>query len=202
MTTYLPPRAEVSAEPAVGAGRRGWVAAGSLAMAGPLHVAAAADHLAAGDVVVGFFLLVAFLQLGTGVSLAVRTVTRGGHPPWPVAAALALTVGLLLLYLAAYTTDLLAGVVDLAHHGETTSAPHGTAHVEAPEPAGPVALGLEPTQTSGTPGVLGTVTVGIELVSVLALAALLPAALRRRVTDALLVIGVLAWGVWFTGVVA
>jgi hypothetical protein len=202
MTTYLPPRAEVSAEPAVWAGRWGWVAVGSLAVAGALHVAAAADHLAAGDVVVGFFLLVAFLQLGTGVWLAVRTMTRSGHSPWPVASALAVTVGLLLLYLAAHTTDLLAGVVDLQHHGEATSAPHGTAHVEAPEPAGPIALGLEPARTSGTPGMLGTVTVGIELVSVLALAALLPAPLRRRGTDALLVIGVLAWGVWFTGVAA
>src|SRR5687768_15320683 len=115
-----------------------WVAAGSLGIAGALHVVAAADHLGAGDLVVGFFLLVAVVQLAVGVRLAVGALTRTGLPVWSVAGALALTVGLLLLYLVAHTTDLLAGIADLDHHGDATSPAHGTAHVEAPEPAGPV----------------------------------------------------------------
>jgi hypothetical protein len=177
----------------------GWVAAGSVAVAGALHVAAAADHLAAGDVVVGFFLLVALLQVGTGIWLAVGAVTRSGHPPWPVAAALALTVGLLVLYRVVHTTDLLAGVVPDHHHGGAASPTHGAAHVEGAEPEGPVALGLEPADAGTSPGLLGTATVAVELVSVLALTALLPAVLRRHAANGLLVLGALIWVAWFTG---
>lgn len=202
MTTLVPPPAGVVTDPAIGTGRWAWVAAGSLAVAGALHVAAAADHLSAGDAVVGFFLFVALLQLAGGSWLAVGAITRTGHAPWPVAAALALTVGLLLLYLTAHTTDLLAGVVGTDHHGGATAGTHTGMPAQPPAPTGPVALGLESSDAGRSPGLLGTATVGVELVSVLALAALLPVALRRRAMDGLLVLGVLAWGVWFTGVLA
>jgi hypothetical protein len=200
MTTFLPPRAKSPADPAVGTTRWGWAAAGSVTVAGALHVAAAADHLDAGDVVVGFFLVVAFMQLAVGAWLAVSATTRVGFAPWPVAAALSVTVALLLLYLAVHTTDLLAGIIGPDHHGGATTGTHIGEHGRAAEPKGPVALGLEPTQTGGAPGLLGTGTVAVELISVLALTALLPAVLRRHAANGLLGLGVLVWLAWVTGV--
>ncbi len=201
MTTLLP-RTEAAGDRAGPRPHWGWIAAGGLAAAGGLHVAAAADHLDAGDVVAGFFLVVAAAQLGAGAWLAVGSVTRIGRPPRPVAAVLAATVGLVLLYLVVHTTDLLAGVVGADHHGATGSATHGAAHDGSSGPAGPVALGLAPAEAGSTPGLLGTVTVAVELVTVLALTALLPATHRRRAANSLLALGALAWVAWFTGVLA
>jgi hypothetical protein len=202
MTTLVPPQAAVVADACAGTTRWRWVAAATVVAAGALHVAAAFDNVHAGDVVVGFFLLVALLQLASGVWLAVTAVTRTGHAPWPVAAVLALTVGLLLLYLAAHTTDLLAGVAGTDHQGGAAAGTHEGAQAQPPAPTGPVALGLESSAAEDSPGLLGTATVTVELLSVLALSALLPIGFRRHAANGLLALGVLVWIVWFTGVVA
>src|SRR3954470_8151035 len=103
MTTVLPPRVTTPADRAVGTTQWGWAAAGSVTVAGALHVAASADHLDAGDVVVGFCLGVAFTQRAVGAWVAVSATTRVGFAPWPVAAALSVTVALLLVFLAVHT---------------------------------------------------------------------------------------------------
>jgi hypothetical protein len=188
-----------SAPPRVGPTRWGWTASLAAAGAGVLHVAAAAGHLAAGDLVVGFFLLTALAQLGLGAWL-VRSSWPGGRPgAWPLVAALAGTVLLVGLYLVAHTTDLLAGLT--AHgagHGHDPAAGHAAGASIAI--GGPVALGEQPSAGGEPPGLLGTTTVALELLAVLGLAALLPPAWRTRALDALLALGALAWVLWLTGV--
>jgi hypothetical protein len=46
---------------------------------------------------------------------------------------------------------------------------------------------------------LGTATVVVELLALVGLVALIPDRLRRRVTDLLLILGVLGWVLWLTG---
>jgi hypothetical protein len=169
-------------------------------VAGGLHVAAAAQHVGAHDLVVGFFLVVALGQLGLGAWIVVST--WAGTPPDVRLVALALlgTVALVGLYLVGHTTDLLAGfqVHDAqdGHHGATAGVPQG--HSEA---AGPVALGLEPPPVSREPaGPLGTATVAVEMVTVLALTALLPGRWKSGAADALLVLGIATWALWLVGV--
>lgn len=199
MTALLPARPTVRAGTRTAATRWRWVAAVFGAVAGGLHVAAAVDHRTAGELVVGFFLLVALTQLATGVWLAVGPGPRAGMPAWPVSAVLALTVGLLVLYLVAHTTDLLAGVAGDAHGGTGAGGHTGGAHAE---PVGPIALDTEPVHAARPPGLLGTATVAVQLGSVLALTALLPVAFRRRAVNGLFALGVLAWLAWLTGVLA
>ena len=51
------------------------------------------------------------------------------------------------------------------------------------------------------PDLLGTVVVLAELVTLATAPALLPAALRRRCTTALMLVGVAMWAAWLTGLV-
>lgn len=203
---------------------RRWLSAAALglATAGALHVAAAVDHLPAGELAVGFFLLTAAAQVGLAAWLVVRR--WAGSPPDPRLVALTLlgTVALLGLYLVSYTTDLLDAftVTDgagarghsssSAEHGRTAPTSSGIDPATGVDlstgaviPSGaPVALTGEPVDAGHGPGALGTATVAAELLTVAALTALLPRTWRGRATNALLAVGVLTWGLWFTGVLA
>jgi hypothetical protein len=184
-----------------------WTASLAAAGAGALHVAAAAGHLAAGDLVVGFFLLTALAQLGLGAWLfaAARTGRAGARP---LAVAVAGTTVLVGLYLLVHTTDLLAGLTGHSS-GPAAGHVHGDGAVAAAHAAGasiatdgPVALGEQPTAGTEAPGLLGTATVALELLGIAAMSALLPRAWRTRVVNALLVLGALAWALWLTGLLA
>lgn len=164
----------------------------TLAIAGVLHVVAAVDHRGGSDLVVGFFLLVAGAQLATAAWLSVGAATGRRPAAWPVAIALTGTIVLVALYLVAHTTDLLA---DLTSPGAGTVGHDHDVRVE-----GPVPLGQEPASTGELPGLLGSATVAVELVAMMALLGLLPPAFRRRATDGLLVLGACAWVLWWTGV--
>ncbi|RBY76971.1 hypothetical protein DQ239_12380 [Blastococcus sp. TF02-09] len=184
-------------------GRRAWpwAAAVSAAAAGGLHMRAAFDHVGAHDVVVGFFLVVAFAQLALGVWLAMGVVAGLRPDVRLIGLALLATVALVGLYVVAHTTDLLAAfqVHDTAaHHGA------GTVGTEAhsTETTGPVALGLEPVTTREPATLLGAGTVALEMVTVLSLTALLPARWRGGAANALLLLGAATWLLWLTGVLA
>ena len=182
-----------------------WTASLATAAAGALHVAAAADHLAAADLVAGFFLLTALAQLGLGVWLFVGSRSRTGPAARPLAAALVGTVLLVGLYLVGQTTDLLAGV--LAHEAvpgvHFAGSGHGDSAGASLPTAGPVALSEQPTARGGEdPGPLGTATVALELLAIAAMTALLPRAWRSRAVNGLLALGALAWVLWLTGVLA
>lgn len=179
-----------------------WVAALSAAAAGVLHLRAAFDHVGAHDVVVGFFLVVGFAQLGLGVWIGM-TVLAGLRPDVRLLGlALLGTVALVGLYVVAHTTDLLAAFqvhADAgAHHGSGAVTPGGHSTV----PAGPVALGLEPVAAREPAGLLGAATVALEMVTALALMALLPARWRGGAANALLLVGAVTWVLWLTGVLA
>jgi hypothetical protein len=172
----------------------GWVLAAALATggAGALHVAAAVDHAAASDLVVGFFLLTAFAQFGIGTWLLLGTWLGRRPGIEPVALALAGTVVLVGLYLLAHTTGLFTGL--LAHDAGSGHTGHGVA-IE-----GPVSLAGGPSSAPEPADLLGATTVALELLSVLALTALLPRTWRGRTLNALLVLGGVAWAAWLTGV--
>jgi len=181
---------------------RSWVVAAALATAGAgaLHVAAAVDHSAARDFVVGFFLLTAFAQFGLGAWLLLGTWLGKRPGTGPVALALIGTVALVGLYLVAHTTDLFAGL--LAHTDGSAHGAHGagaSAGMAIPT-EGPVALSGEPQTAPEPADLLGASTVALEMLSVLGLTALLPRTWRSRAVNALLVLGGLAWVAWLTGV--
>ena len=183
-----------------------WVAAvGALGAAGA-HVVAAVGHLPAGDLVVGFFLVSAFAQLGLGTWLVLGPWTGRDLGTRPLAVALAGTVLLVCLYLVVHTTGLLGGITGSDAGG---AAGHVAGHGAGADAAGavtgtggPVALDGQATVEPAPepPGLLGTATVALELLSVLGLTALLPRSWRRRTLDALLALGALAWLAWLTGV--
>jgi hypothetical protein len=181
-----------------------WAAGLGALGAGTLHVAAAVEHASAGDLVVGFFLLTTFAQLGIGLWLLQGSWLGTGPGTGPLAIALAGTVLLVCLYLVVHTTDLLAGLT--GHEGGHAAGPeagHAAAgHHEgaAVEADGPVALGDRVPADPEPPDLLGTATVALELLSVLALTALLPRTWRGRALNALLALGALAWVAWLTGV--
>ncbi|WP_409332886.1 hypothetical protein [Trujillonella humicola] len=216
MTATLPGVATASPGTAPARRRRLVLAAAvtGLVAAGCLHLVAAADHVGAGDLAVGFFLLAAAAQLGVAVLFAIAAVTGVRPAPALLAATLAGTVALLGLYVVAHTTGLL----------DAFAVPHGTGHAGhggpsvvpqidpvtgtdlsagmARTPDGPVDLGgAVPAATSEhSPGATGTAAVTAEVLTVLALTALLPATWRRVAVDGLFCLGVLAWALWFTGV--
>ncbi|MCF6746246.1 hypothetical protein E9529_18595 [Blastococcus sp. KM273128] len=216
--------AAAAAQPAVvsppgrGHGRRvaRWLRAAALgaAVAGGLHLVAAVDHLEAGELAVGFFLATGFAQLGLAAWLLMSSWTDIRPGPRLVTSALAATVGLIGLYLVAHTTSLLDAfaVHDAAAHG----GHGGAAHLPGFDPVtgvdlsegvavsspGPVAMAGEVGGARHAPGFVGQAAVAAELLLVAALAALQPAAWRRRTVDAVLALGVLAWVLWFTGVLA
>ncbi len=189
------------AAPAVVPGTRAdavrWAAVAATAAAAGLHVAAAVDHLGAGDLVVGFFLLTALAQVAAAAWLAVGP--GAARDPRFLAAVLAGTVGLLLLYVVGHATDLLDPLVGHDHAASGQAA--GTDHAAHTTVTGPVALGTEPVEVPEPP-VLGTLTAGAECLALVALAALLPTTARRRVLDGLLALGALVWLLWLTGVLA
>jgi hypothetical protein len=179
-----------------------WVAAAGALGAAGAHVVAAVGHLPAGDLVVGFFLVSAFAQLGLGTWLLLDPWLGRELGTRPLVAALAGTVLLVCLYLVVHTTDLLAGIAGsdgggAAGHG---AGADGHAAGAATGTGGPVALAARARTQPEPPGLLGTATVALELLSVLGLAALLPRSWRGRSLDALLVLGALAWVAWLTGV--
>jgi hypothetical protein len=172
------------------------------AAAGGLHLAAAATHVDAGDLVVGFFALTGLVQLATAAGVVVLVVgARGGSScvrravPALALFGTAMTAALLCLYAVVHGTELLAGL--LQRSAETAAGhPHGGA---GSPPTGAVAQG---TQTAAGPepvSALGTATVVVELLALVGLVALIPDRLRRRVTDLLLILGVLGWVLWLTG---
>lgn len=169
-----------------------WTGAGATAAAGVLHVLAALAHLEAGALVVGFFLVTAFGQLAAASGLAISAVSGQRPAPGLLAGLLAVTVGLLCLYLVAQTTDLLGGV--------TTTEFGGPAGHEHPEPMGSVAMSDAPQVRGEPPSPLGTATVTVEVLSVLAFLALLSPRGRRLGGNALAVLGSVAWLLWLTGV--
>jgi hypothetical protein len=218
-----PPTAGTHVGPAVEAGPDRlllrWLRIGALgaASAGGLHLAVAAGHVGAGDLTVGFFLLTAFAQLGLAAWLLLNSWTGSRPGAAVVTLALAATVGLIGLYVVAHTTGLLDAFT--AGHGtgaESVGGHGGTAHDPGIDPVtgvnlsdgvaaqttGPVSMAGDASLARHEPGLLGSWTVAAEALTIAALAALQPAAWRRRTTNAALVLGVLAWGLWFTGVLA
>ncbi len=202
-TSTAPARTPVAPPAQAGAaGRRTArrVAAAATAAAGGLHVAAAVDHLGAGDLVVGFFLVTALAQVGAAAWLAADP-TRDLRLP---VALLVGTLGLLVLYVVGHATDLLDPFLGHDHAAQGPGVQGqgaGTGHAAHTTATGPVALGLEPVEVPAAP-VLGSLTAAAECLALAALAALLPATARRRVLDGVLAVGALVWLLWLTGVLA
>ncbi|MGY1604186.1 hypothetical protein [Geodermatophilus sp. SYSU D00815] len=202
------------AEDGSGRALRAWLRLGALgaAAAGGLHIAVAVDHLEAGELAVGFFLLTAFAQVGLACWLLMTSWTGLRPDRRLVSLALLGTVALIGLYVVAHTTSLLDAfaVHDAAHdgHGASTHDPGfdpvtgvDLSDGVANRSATPTPMAGEATTTARhAPGVLGPVTVAAEVLLIAALAALQPARWRRRTVDGLLVLGGLAWALWFTGV--
>jgi hypothetical protein len=210
-------RAGRTARAARDRGLKRWLWAGALgaAVAGGLHVLVAYEHLEAGGLAVGFFLLTALAQLGLAGWLVVHRVTGLRPDHRLVTLALLGTVALMGLYVVAYSTGLLDGFAvahgsDAGAHGmhETTGHDPGIDPVTGVDYSTGVAVqtsevtamsgGTEPVRHD--PGSLGSWTVGAEVLTLAALVALQPAAWRRRTTNTLLGLGALAWALWFTGV--
>lgn len=171
----------------VGQGDWGWTAAAAMALAGVLHLVAAVDHLGWGELVVGFFLGTGLGQLAAGAWLAVAAATGTRPATVLLTGLLAATVALLVLYLVAHSTELLAGV----------AAPGVGEHHEGT--AGAVALGDAPAGLREPPGLLGTATVAVEIVALLACTALLPARRRRLAGNVVAALGGAIWLSWLTG---
>ena len=184
-----------------------WAAALAAAAAGGLHLAAAIDHRESGQLVVGLFLLAAVVQCGGGWLLAVSAL-RGQRPGrWALATALAGTVALVVLFVVAHTTDLLAGLTGHEAGGAAGHGDHGGTGQAGAEPQGhsvavegPVALSAEPEHVADPPGLLGTATVTVELLCALGLTALLPRTWRGWALDVQLALGALGWVLWLTGI--
>jgi hypothetical protein len=194
-----------------------WLWAGALgaAAAGVLHVAVAADHVGAGELAVGFFLLTAAAQLGLAAWLLLTSWTGATPDRRLVALALVGTVALVGLYVVSYTTGLLdAFAAPAGSAGHDTHA--GSVHTPGIDPItgvdystgialpsdGPVAMAGEIAPARHAPGALGLATVAAEGLLIAVLTALQPAAWRRRTINGLLALGGLAWALWFTGVLA
>jgi hypothetical protein len=177
------------------------VAAVGAAGAGVLHVAAAVEHREAGQLVVGLFLVATLAQVGGAWLLAVSALQARRPGAGAVTAALAGTLALVVLYVVAHTTDLLAGLI--AHDAGTThDGGHGAGHGAGASIATEGAVALDDRSTAGgeAPGLLATATVALELLCALGLTALLPRTWRGWALDAMLALGALGWALWLTGV--
>jgi hypothetical protein len=157
-----------------------------------LHVVAAVQHADHSELVSGFFVVVALAQLGGGALLVVTARGLVHERTAVLLAGIVATTGLMALYLVAHGTDLLSG---LTGHGAAGGAHTG----HAIDVDGPVSLGA-PATGPVDDGLLGPATLAVQLVTVVALTALLPARLRSRVVNALCLLGALTWGLWFAGV--
>ena len=184
------------------------VAGTATVVAGGLHVVAAVQHADLLWIVPSFFTVVAALQIAAGLGLV-----RGLRRPLPVVAGvLAGSVGLVLLYLLVYGTDLLSGLtVHPAGHGQE----HGGGHSgvgqwgsdgAAIQSTGSVSMGgvgEEEPVTGQAPAedadAFGTAALVAQLVAVTAATALLPRVWQSRVTSALLVLALATVGLWLTG---
>lgn len=196
-----------------------WLGLGAIGAgaAGVLHVVAAAEHLPAGDLVVAFFLAVAFAQLGLAVWLVMTGVIGVRPDPRLISLALLATVALIGLYVVSYTT----GLLDAFAVHDAAEAGHGGAHgVSGHDPgidpvtgvdysegvalrsSEPVSMAGEVPPPEHAPGILGSATVGAELLLITAMTALQPATWRHHTVNALLLLGGLTWALWFTGVLA
>lgn len=195
-----------------------WLGLGALGAvaAGALHVAVAVDHVAAGELAVGFFALTAFAQLGLAGWLLVHRVTGLRPDHRLLGVALVGTVGLMALYVVAHTTSLLDGFAATADAGGHAAGHGDASHRAGFDPVtgidladgiaidtpGPAAMAGEPVTVRHAPGPLGPWTVAAEVLVLAALTALLPATWRRRATNAALALGGLAWALWATGVLS
>jgi hypothetical protein len=195
-----------------------WLSIGALgaAAAGGLHIVVAAEHLSSGELAVGFFAFTALSQLGLAAWLLMHRWTGFRPDHRFVGTAVLGTVALMALYVVAHTTSLLDAFAVAGDSGSGGhSADHGfRTHVPGIDPVtgvdlsagvaidtpGPVAMAGEPVPVRHAPGALGPWTVAAEAVVLAALTALLPASWRRRATNAAVVLGGLAWALWFTGV--
>jgi hypothetical protein len=196
-----------------------WLRVGAVgaAVAGGLHVAVAADHVGAGDLTVGFFLLTAAAQLGLAAWLLFSSWTGAAPDARLVTLALVGTVVLVGLYVVSYTTGLLdAFAVHSGAGGHDAAAHAGAAHTPGIDPVtgvdystgvsirstGPVAMAGDVAPAEHAPGALGPATVAAEGLLIAVLTALQPATWRRRTINGLLALGGLTWALWFTGVLA
>jgi hypothetical protein len=175
------------------------VTVAAMAAAGGLHLAAAATHTSSGDLVVGFFGLTGLVQLATAAAVFVVLVgaQRRQEPRGAIATALvllaaAMTVGLLCLYVVVHGTDLLTGTLERSAAGAAGAVEHAGGH-EGTSSSTAATGGRHPVDA------LGTTTVVVELLALAGSLALLPAWIRRRATDVLLLIGALGWALWLTG---
>jgi hypothetical protein len=190
-----------AAQPETRARRRAswwsWGAILTLAAAGGLHLLVAAAHVDHSSLVVSFFLAVAAGQIGAAGLLFV--LSRPGLRPRAglLAAGIAGTMALIGLYLVAHRTGLFADIL-----GQSSPVGHqhgGTGHPV--ETGGLVALD-QPVVQPEQPGALDAAVLGAEVLSVVALTALLPRTWRGRTVDALCALGALTWVLWLTGVLA
>jgi hypothetical protein len=194
-----------------------WVGALGAGTAGGLHIAVAVDHLEAGELAVGFFLLTALAQLGLAAWLLLNSATGLRPDRRLVSLALLATVGLVVLYVVAHTTSLLDAFAVTDGAGGHSGGAHAESNHDpvidpvtgvdystgiATRAGGPVAMSGELAPVRHAPGSLGSATVAAEVLLVAALAALQPATWRARTLNALLALGGLAWALWFTGVLA
>jgi hypothetical protein len=161
-----------------------------------LHVVAAVQHADHNELVSGFFVVVALAQLGGAALLVVTARGLVRERTAVLLVGIVTTTGLIALYLVAHGTDLLGG---LAGHDAAGGHHGGAATGHAIEVDGPVSLGSTSTATEED-GLLGAGTLAVQLVTVVALTALLPARLRGWVVNALCLLGALTWALWFAGV--
>jgi hypothetical protein len=172
-----------------------WTAILGLAATGVLHLLAAAGHVDHSTVVVGFFLAVAAGQIGAAGLLFVLSRPGLRLSPGLLGAGIAATVALIGLYLVAARTGVFA---DLLGQGTGTGHHAGPGR---PVETGDSLVSLDqPVVLPVSPGVLETAVLGLEVLTVVALTALLPRTWRGRVVDALCALGALTWLLWLTGV--
>ncbi|WP_448625184.1 hypothetical protein [Geodermatophilus sp. URMC 64] len=158
-----------------------WTAILAFAASGLLHLLVAARHVDHSTAVLGFFLIVAAGQVGAAGLLFV--LTRPGLRPSAglLTAGIAGTVGLIGLYLVAQRTGLFTDLLGTSSAAAGQHAGHGD-----PVPA--------------ESGARDAAVLGLEVLTVVALSALLPRTWRGRVVDALCALGALTWLLWLTGV--
>ena len=171
-----------------------WVAGLTTIAAAALHVVAAVQHVGRGEAGVGFFLAAAGAQVAGGLWLVVQALLRSRPDPRLLMAGLVATAVLVTLFVIAHTTDLVLFDVPVpAGHGAHDSLSTG------PFAGGAATRNdtLDPVREAT--GLVGMVTVGLELVTVAALTALQPRRRRGQVLNVLFGLGLLGWLGWITG---
>lgn len=162
-----------------------WVLAAAMGatVAGVMHLVVVPEHWSVSAPMSGFFIAVGVAQLVLAVMLRWRL------PDVVLVGVVVAHLGVMGLYLASRTVDLFfVPPHDAAHRMEHLPVPGGVGDGVPVYPGSRV----EPV------GVLDLVCLAGELVLVVSLTALLPAALRARVTTVLAAAGTaaIAWRVW------